>query len=292
MYLKAELVYESKSVLGEGPIWDSNKQVLYWVNILENQVHEFDPATRKNRTVDVGENVGTVVVRKSGGLAVALKSGFATLDFETGKVTHITDPEADKPNNRFNDGKCDPAGRFWAGTMSYSVDKGAGSLYVLDKDHKAHKVVEGVTISNGIIWSLDHKTMYYIDSPNRTVDAFDYDVTTGHVTNRRPVILFPPGNDLPDGMTIDEKGNLWVAHWEGSKVTCFDPHTGKVLETVYVPASRVTACAFGGKNLDELYITSARWGISEEALTKEPLAGCLFVVKPGVRGVKSDEYAG
>jgi len=286
---------DCKSVLGEGPIWDSNKQVLYWVDILQKQVHIFDPVTKQDRSVDVGEHIGTVVVRKSGGLALALRTGFATLDLETGKATLIAArPETDPPNKRFNDGKCDPAGRFWAGTMSYTpdADKGAGSLYVLDKDHKVHRVVEGVTISNGIIWSADHKTMYYIDSPNRTVDAFDYDVTSGNVTNRHPIIILPPGEDVPDGMTIDEKGNLWVAHWGGNKVACYNPHNGELLHTVNVPSPQVTACAFGGKNLDELYITSASVGLDEETLKKYPHAGSLFVVKPGVRGVKSDEYAG
>jgi len=212
---------------------------------------------------------------------------------ETEKLTFIVNPEEDVPNNRLNDGKVCPGGRFYAGSIDVpDAQKEKAGFYVLDIDHKVRKLLDKVTISNGLIWSHDNKTMYYIDSPLRRIDEFDYDIKTGDISNRRVLIAIPPGDDVPDGMTIDVDGNLWVAHWGGSKITQWNPKTKELLRTIPVPASRVTAMSFGGPNLEDLYITSARVGLSDEALAKEPLAGSLFVVKPGVRGVPANEYLG
>lgn len=292
MSKQAETIIDAKATLGEGPIWDAKKQLLYWVNIMESQVSIYDPSSQTNRTIDVGQYAGTVVARASGGLMLALHHGFASLDVETEEVTMIHEPEPDKPNNRFNDGKCDPAGRFWAGTMSMEERASVGTLYCMETDQTVRSMVENVTISNGLVWSQDNSTMYYIDTPLGTVDAFDYDLETGNIGNRRPVITIPDGQGFPDGMTMDAEGMLWVAHWDGARVTRWDPQSGTLLDTVHVPATQVTACAFGGPNLDQLYITSARRGLDEAALAEHPEAGNVFVTEVGVSGLEAFAFGG
>ena len=287
-----ELVVDARAVNAEGPVWHARRQLLYWVSIQEHEVHAYDPATNEDRAIDVGQLVGTVVPRKSGGVIVALHHGIASLALETGHLNIIADPEANLPGNRFNDGKCDPAGRFWAGTMSLSEVPGAGSLYVIDTDLSVRRVLENVTISNGIVWSLDGSTMYYVDTPTCEVSAFDFDIETGSISNRRTVVRIPEGYGFPDGMTIDAEGMLWVAVWGSGEVSRWDPERGEMLKAISVPATNVSACAFGGPNLDELYVTTAREELDEETLAEQPHAGGLFRVKPGVCGIEAFEFAG
>lgn len=194
-------------------------------------------------------------------------------------------PEADIPDNRFNDGKCDPAGRFWAGTMSTVGDKNAGALYRYDADSSIHKMVENVSISNGIVWSLDKTKMYYVDTPTQKVMVYDYNNLTGEISNAKVAVEIPNEMGSPDGMTIDAEGNLWVALWGGFAVTCWNPETGELIQTVKVPAKNVTSCAFGDADLGTLYITTAREGNNGEELEKYPLSGGVFKFRPGVKGV-------
>jgi sugar lactone lactonase YvrE len=287
-----ELLINAQCLVGEGPIWDDEKQVLYWVDILNSTLFIYDPATAENRAFNIGQHVGTVVPRASGGLLLAVRDGFAFFDPDTQELTMIDDPEAHLPGNRFNDGKCDPAGRFWAGTMAYDNPTDQGSLYRLDADFSVHKMLDNIGISNGIAWSLDHSTMYFIDSIRYTVRAFDYDIETGDIAGERVVIHVPKEVGLPDGMAIDSDGMLWVAHFGGSQVCRWSPESGKILETIMLPVSCVTACAFGGANLDTLFITSASHVLDEEDLDHEPHAGGLFAVKPGYRGVPAFRFAG
>ena len=220
-----ELVLDARSVLGEGAIWDEEKQVLYWVDIDPGLVHVYDPATRKNRTLQVGQPVGTVVPRASGGLMLAVRDGFMSLDLETGRTELVAIPSGHNPENKFNDGKCDPAGRFWAGTVETPSRKGA--LFRLDRDLSVHQMVDGVGCSNGLAWSLDKKTMYYIDTPTMKIEGFDYDLVTGAISNRRTIVSVAEEHGLPDGMTIDAEGKLWVAHWDGWCVCRWDPDHGE-----------------------------------------------------------------
>ena len=289
--MNVELVVDAKATLGEGAIWDARRQRLLWVNIVEGEVHAYNPADDTDQAVEVGQAVGTVVPRRGGGLMLALEHGFASFDLETHELTIINDPEQDLPDNRFNDGKCDPAGRFWAGTMSADRTPVA-SLYRMDADHTVQRVLGGVTVSNGIAWSLDQSTMYYIDTPTRQVDAFDFDVESGQITNRRVVITVPEQAGKPDGMTIDAEGKLWIAMWDGSRITRWDPSTGRLEQTIPIPARKVTSCAFGGEHLDDLYVTTARNGMTETELRDQPHAGGVFRVRPGVRGVEAFEFAG
>lgn len=289
--MTAELVLDAKADLGEGPIWCGRDKRLYWVDIDVGRVHVFDPDSGENRTIEIGQAVGTVVRRASGGLMLALAHGFASLDLETEKVDIVCDPQP-TGGTRFNDGKCDPAGRFWAGTLDPADAPERGALYRLDADLSVHTMLPKVTISNGLAWSLDATTLYYIDTPTACVAAFDYDNATGAIENRRVVVEIPEEEGWPDGMTIDADGNLWIGMWEGSQVGCWDPRTGKKIASIRVPATRVTACAFGGENLDDLYITTARVECSAEDLKEHPHSGGLFVARPGVRGVAAFEFAG
>lgn len=290
--VEATLLLDVRATLGEGPIWDTREEVLWWIDINECRLHRFDPATQKNETYEIGQRIGTVVPRASGGLMLAVQNGFAAYD-PAAQLDIIADPESHLPENRFNDGKCDPAGRFWAGTLEL-VEKNmhAGSLYCLFPDGHVERQVPDVGISNGIVWTSDKRTMYFIDSPTRRVDAFDYDNDTGEISNRRVAIELPEGFGYPDGMAIDCEDKLWVALWAGWGVARFDPITGELLSKIDVKASQVTACAFGGPELKDLYITTARRDLVGEALHDQPNAGGLFHCRVEVAGVPSVAFAG
>ena len=287
-----ELLVDQHALVGEGPLWDEREQVLYWVDILNSTVFVYDPATGGNEAINVGQHVGTVVLRESGGLMLAVQQGFASFDPATQELNLIANPEAHVTGNRFNDGKCDPAGRFWAGTMAYEDPKDSGGLYRLDTDLTVHKVFGGVAISNGIVWSLDHTTMYYIDTLRKNVRAFAYDNDTGAIANERVAIDVPEAIGLPDGMAIDSDGMLWVAHYGGSCVTRWNPDTAELLEKIDLPVTQVTACAFGGANLDTLYITSAAQQLDAAELARQPHAGGLFAVETPYQGVPSFRFGG
>lgn len=291
--LKVEPVVEARALLGEGAIWDSRKNLLYWVDIMQGLVHTYNPVNGQNSTIEVGQYVGTVVPRHNAELMLALKNGFASLNPSTGKVTMIINPEAHLPGNRFNDGKCDPAGRFWAGTMSLNQEKGAASLYCLHTDLTVQKMIDNVTISNGLVWSSDYKTFYYIDTPTSEVAAYDYDMETGKISNRRVAITVPKVEGSPDGMAIDAEDKLWIAHYGGSQVVRWNPQTGKKMQSIKLPVSQPTSCAFGSEHLNDLYITTCRENMKEDKLQDEPLSGALFRVSGmPVKGVISYVFKG
>jgi sugar lactone lactonase YvrE len=287
-----ELVCDVVAELGEGPLWDWRENCLWWVDILGRALHRFDPATGRDDLFDVGQAVGTVVVRGSGGVVLACADGFRAFDPRTGVIQDLGDPESDIPGNRFNDGKCDPRGRLWAGTMSTGEESGRGSLYTLEPAIGIRRRLERVTVSNGIAWTADESTMYFIDSPTRRIDAFDYDAATGEISNRRPAVEVPPELGFPDGMAIDAAGMLWVGMWGGWHVVTFDPRTGREVSRLRLPAANVTACAFGGDDLRDLYVTTARVGVAPDELRDQPAAGGLFRVRVDAPGVRSAMYAG
>jgi sugar lactone lactonase YvrE len=289
---EVELVLDTQSALGEGAIWNYKTGELIWVNITDKILNFYNPKLGFNKEMLTGQMIGTVVPSESGQMIVALENGFYQFDPETGTKTFITDPEADIPGNRFNDGKCDPAGRFWAGTMSTEGKRKAGALYRLDPDGTVHKMIDNVGTSNGIVWSLDYTKMYYIDTPTRKVMAWDYNNDTGDIQNPQTAIEIPEEMGYPDGMTIDEEGNVWIALWGGSAVGCWNPVSGELLRTISVPAKNVTSCAFGDDDLGTLYITTARQGTSEEELEEFPHAGGLFKTRPGVKGVEAFFFKG
>jgi sugar lactone lactonase YvrE len=290
--LHAELLLDAKAMLGEGSIWHPKEKKLYWVDIEGKALHIYDPETKEDKQFSVNARIGTVVPIEGGGALVALQNGIYKMDTKTGKLTPVNNPLPDTAGLRFNDGKCDPSGRFWVGSMGMDSRRKGASLYRIDKDKSIHTMLDSVSISNGIVWTADKKTMYYNDTPTGTIQGFDYNDKTGEITNRRVVVKIPKGGGGPDGMTIDADGNLWVALWGSGTVGKFNPLTGELLQKVIVPAPNVSSCAFGGKDLDILYITTARAWVNEAKLKEFPLSGGLFWVKPGVKGVSAEFYKG
>jgi len=281
-----------KTSLGEGPVWNQKHNRLIFVDITGQKIYLYYPVTQKKRIVEIDEPVGAAVPRQKGGLVLALKNGFALLELNTEELNYKVKVEEDLPENRFNDGKCDPEGRFWAGTMSTEKTKEAGNLYCLEPNFTVKKMIKGVTVSNGLAWSPDGTSMYYIDSPTQQVLAYDYELKTGNIYNKRVVVEIPENSGVPDGMTIDEQGMLWVAQWGGYQVSRWNPTSGKLLEQISIPAAHVSSCTFGGDNLDELFITTAREGLSEEELESQPQAGCIFKIKTKVKGCQTNWFAG
>ncbi|RFU67626.1 SMP-30/gluconolactonase/LRE family protein [Peribacillus saganii] len=289
---KAELIVDAKATLGEGPAWDAKNQVLYWIDIKERKIFIYNPESGINDTFELQQSIGAAVPRNSGGLIVALENGFHFLDLQSGKLTVIADPEQGLPDNRFNDGKCDANGRFWAGTMAKDGTGTNGSLYCLNTDLTVQQMLKGLGISNGMAWNKQNQTMYFIDTPTNQVAAFDFKLGEGTISNKRFVVEFPEGEGFPDGMTIDEEGMLWIAHFAGSQVSRWNPQNGEKLESVTLPVANVTSCVFGGPDLDDLYITTARDGLDEQDLQKQPHAGGLFRVKTNTRGSETYFFKG
>lgn len=285
-----ELLVDARAGCGEGPVWDVRTQCLVWVNAPTEEVHRFDPSAGALEPWPVGQPVGCVAPRARGGFVAAARDGFGLID-DAGTLTILTPVEVGKLGMLMNDGKCDAAGRFFAGSYHVEGTTPVGSLYRFDADHTATPLVDGLTISNGMDWSLDGRTMYYVDSATRQIDAFDFDPDMGELSARRTFAPLGPGTTLPDGVSVDAEGYVWVAIWEGWCVHRYSP--GGELDTVVkMPVSQVTSCAFGGDDLEDLYITSARDDLSAEQLRDEPLAGGLFRVRPGVRGRLPNTYAG
>jgi sugar lactone lactonase YvrE len=285
---QAEVALEVRAQLGEGPVWDERSQKLYFVDIAGHRVHSFWPGTGEHRSFEVDRAVGAVVLRDDGGLVLAAHDAFLVAEHDGSAIEPFGDFRADGGLVRFNDGKVDPRGRFFAGTMAHSGDAVVGSLYMLEPDGNVSLVLEDVGTSNGLAWSADERTFFYIDTQRQSVDAFDIDVETGAVSNRRVVAGF--SGYSPDGMAIDDEGCLWVACWGGRRVERIDPADGRRLEVVAVPATNVTSVAFGGPNLDDLFITTARQGLSDAQLEAEPHAGDLFVTRPGVSGPPAHRF--
>lgn len=282
--MQAESILHAQAALGEGALWNPETAELYWVDIEGRALHVFDPATGHDRCYPVGQRIGTVVPRCGGRALVALQTGIHEIDLATGLLTRLAHPLTDE-HLRFNDGKCDPAGRFWVGTFDMLLRPHAGTLYRFDPDGSTHVMLRRITNSNGIAWSSDRRTMYYIDTPTLAVQAFDYDHATGSIANPRVVIRFAEAEGWPDGMTIDAEDKLWVARWGGGRVQRHDPATGALLQVVTVPAPFTSSCAFGGPGLETLFITSARGGLTPQQAAEFPLSGDVFAVQPGVAGV-------
>jgi sugar lactone lactonase YvrE len=277
-----------RAELGEGPCWDERAQVLRFVDIVGRRVYRYDPGSAATTWVDVAQEVGAVVVCRDGGLLVALRDGIARLDEDTAAVELIAPIDADRPSMRMNDAKCDTRGRLWAGTMAFDATPRAGALYRFDGRGAPAKVMVGVTISNGLDWSADDRAMYYVDSMEG-VDVFKFDAGSGRLADRRRLVSVEPELGIPDGMTVDAEGFLWVAIWGGSCVRRYSPD-GELNRVLPMPVSQVTSVAFGGVDYSELFVTTARVGLTTAQLEDEPLAGALFVCRPGVRGRPANRF--
>ena len=279
--MKAECILEAGAVLAEGPVWHAGR--LRWVDIERRQVHCLDVVTGRDRAWTLPSRVGFVVPRDRGGFVVGTEHGLAVWD--EGLLEPFAHPETERPGNRFNDAKCDPQGRLWAGTMAIDEAPGRGSLYRVDPSGVA-RMLEGVSISNGLAWSPDGGTLYYIDSPTRRVDAFD--VREGLISRRRTVITLEDG--FPDGMCSDADGNLWIALWGGRCVACHDPRTGRRVARIDVPVDAVTSCCFGDGGT--LFITTASRDLDAAGRRGQPLAGGIFRAETRTSGVPVATYRG
>ncbi len=286
-HLLAELEYETKSLLGEGAFWNYKTQELYWVDIEGKQLNIYNPTTKNNRSISMPSLIGTVVPYKENEAVVALVDGIYKVNLLTEEVTLLSDVEFNMPENRFNDGKCDPNGNLWVGSMHFKQSRPNASVYKVNEQGETIKMIDSVTISNGIVWTKDTKTMYYIDTPSANIMAYDFDPDTSTISNGRVAVKVSKEDGFPDGMTIDENDMLWVGMWNGNAIAHFNPKTGELIDKIKVPAHNVTSCAFGGKNLDILYITTSSLDMSEEEQKAYPLAGSIFKAKPGVKGVES-----
>lgn len=287
---KAELCYEIKSKLGEGAFWNHQEQRLYWVDIEGKKVHLFDPSKNTNTTFDTPSRVGTIVPKNKEEAVIALEDGIYMINTSNGEITLLSDVESDMMFNRFNDGKCDPNGNLWIGSMHLDQSAPKASLYKVDEKGLAKKMLDSVTISNGIVWTRDRRTMYYIDTPTGHIRAFDFDAYHSTISNERVVVIIPESLGFGDGMAIDAEDKLWVGLWNGNAVARFDPISGELIEKIEVPAHNVTSCSFGGNNFDTLYITTSSLDMTEKEKMKYPFAGSLFMVKPGVKGVAGNFF--
>lgn len=287
----ASLVLDVRAELGEGPVWDPANACVYFVDILRGLVHRFDPSTRASRVYDVGRPVGSLALTERGDLILAVQSGFARLDIVSGQTTRIADVDPNRPDLRMNDGKCDAAGRFWAGTMAFDERHGAGALYRLDPDGTVHTMLRDLTISNGIDWSDDGGAMYFVDSPTQSIDLFDFDATNGMVENRRTFVRIPSSEGAPDGLTLDAEGHVWVALWGGGAVHRYAPD-GTRDAVIPLPARYPTSCAFGGSDFSDLFITTASIKLSRRERIEQPDAGGLFRARPGPKGRAPHRFRG
>jgi sugar lactone lactonase YvrE len=286
---KAELLYQNKLFLGEGAIWHPQWKKFLYVDIEGCKVGCIDPVTKITEEKNVSKRIGTVVPSIDGNLILALQGSLEELNFETGERKKIIDLEIDKPENRSNDGKCDAAGRLWIGTMHTEAKLKEGALY--SYDGKLKKMLNNISVSNGICWSNDNSVMYYIDSCDSNIKAYDFELETGNISNERTIVEIKEPHYTPDGMCIDEQGMLWVAIWSGACVNRYNPFDGTLIGKVTVDAPNVTACAFGGYNLQQLFITTARAGLGTEQLLQYPLSGSLFVADINIKGVPTNYFS-
>lgn len=286
----AEILYRHDAYVGEAPVWDPRVGRLIWVDIPNNHVFSTDPSTGETSRRELDRAVGVVLPRAAGGYVAALQDGFYALPDE-GAPELIAAVEADDPTTRFNDGETDPQGRLWAGTMGWEAEPAAGSLYRLDVDGTVTRMVEGVTISNGLGWSPDGTIMYYVDTPTLRVDCFDFDPLTGDIAHRREFVTIRHGGGRPDGLTVDSEGAVWVATWPGHGVHRYLPD-GSLDAVIPLPVSNVSSIELGGPDLRDAFITTAWELLSEDEHAAQPLAGSLFRTRVDVPGQPRVPFAG
>lgn len=269
--------------LGEGPFWDPKSNGLLWVDIIGQKILQQSYDQTGPNVINLAGNPGCAVLSNEGEVIAAINNSISLID-GIGSPLKVLAKTNEGSGLRFNDGKCDPSGRFWVGSMDRNEKAPLGSLYSWRESEGLVEREKGVTVSNGMGWSPEQGLFYYIDSPTREVSVYDFDLSTGSIKNKRTFITFGQEDGFPDGMTIDNEGRLWIAFWGGAKIMCVNPDSKAIEEVINFPVSKITSCAFGGDRLDKLFVTSAKVDVNE---MDEPLAGKTFVFSPGVSGVPS-----
>ena len=287
--MKVDCVADVQAVLGEGPVWVERESALYWLDIKGRKIFRLDDAGEVT-TWPTPLRIGSIAPRASGGFIAGTEAGIAEIDLEEGRFDLRLNPEPHLPGNRFNDGKIDRAGNFWAGSMDDSEGQASGALYRIDPRFNCSKIDEGYRVTNGPAFGPAGDIMYHNDSARRITYAFDLD-QAGKAANRRVFLEFGDGDGFPDGMTVDAEGCLWIAFWDGWCVRRYGPE-GNLMETVEMPVARPTSCAFGGRSLDIIYVTSARIGLDQSGAARRPQAGGLFRINAGVTGIADRMFAG
>ena len=285
------LLVDAHAEVGEGPVWDTARGVLWWVDITAGIVHRFEPHEGRDTPISVGAAVGAVALRRDGSLLLALADRLAVLDVDSGQVTDLLVIPGHRAPTRCNDGKCDAGGRFWVGRMAPDGAAGGGVLLRVDPDLGVTERFTGLAIPNGLGWSRDGRRMYFVDSMWHEVREFPYDPDMGAMGEGHPLVAFPDTDSLPDGLTVDADDCLWVARWNAGCVTRIGPD-GTILGNIELPVSQVTSCTFGGEDLGDLYITTATEDFGPADFAREPLAGGLFRCRPGVLGLPAAPFAG
>ena len=283
MTFTADLLFKAQNDLGEGPLWHPKEKCLYWLDIVSGDIYQSNQDISAFKKSHFNTMIGSFGFLEKGGLILATNNGFAILKPGQSKFNTIWNPLPQRENVRMNDGKVDLKGRFWAGSMD--PERQEGELYRLDPDRSQHTLLHHIGISNGIGWSPDQETMYFTDSMQYTIFAFDFDLDSGAITNQRTFIELPKdGREIvPDGLCVDAEGCIWSAHWNGWEIVRYDPKGNPILK-VNVPAQRVTSCCFGGENLDQLFITSSRGDLPQKDLGNQPSAGDVFIYQTNTRG--------
>lgn len=285
-----EHVWNAQAELGEGPTWVPSEESVYWLDIMSNRVLRYHIHSGEETEWLFGERITSLSHRLTGGFVATTKNGFVALHFDDCTTQEIHFPAGEPDGNRFNDGKVDASGRYWAGSMDDAQREPTGSLYCLDENLLCSVADDGYIITNGPTFSKDGTLMYHTDSPRQCIYVFDVNAK-GQLENKREFLRFSEDMGYPDGMTVDSEDCLWVAQWSGSGVSRFSPE-GELLAKLDVPASNVTSCVFAGDDLESLYITTARTGLSDQELAGQPLAGSLFRCRPGVTGLATTSFAG
>jgi sugar lactone lactonase YvrE len=284
--MTATLLHKLSSTLGEGAFWHSTRQSFFWVDIEGKTLYEH---TAMGKLASWGSPYRISMVAQSyqeDVLVLAMQGRIMKFDLKSGALSLVVKLEIDKPENRCNDGGVDVTGRLWIGTMSMQFHEGSGSLYCIDRDQPVSKKIQGLTVPNGLAWSPDGKRMYHVDSNSRKVACYSFDPGMGTIAFKKNVLQVPRNMGSPDGMCMDEEGMLWIAHWNGSSVCRWNPADGALLSKIEVPVPQVSCCAFGGENMDQLLITTARQNMSAADLEKYPDSGSVYMAEPGVRGIK------
>lgn len=285
-----KLEYRRRATLGEAPMWDEREAVLYWVDIPNGLLFRYHPTSQTNETYEIGQPIGSIALRERGGVVLAMRGGFVAFDPVSGEIERLASVEGNRPNNRFNDGKCDALGRFWAGTMSMSADSNAGTIYTINPYHSVTACIPNLTIPNGFVFTED--SFYYADSARRLIFRCAFDGKTGHVGSPEICLKIEEPLGVPDGMCRDAEGMIWIAHFGDGHVRRWNLSSGQLLEEIKLPVSQITACWFGGEELKTLFITTAGEGFKAADYEREPLAGSLFSIELPVGGRPAYRYKG